>query len=240
MTRSKTQRIARLSGWAYLGIIATGLFAEFFVRMNLVEAGDAAATLANIAGRAQLFRAGLAADAIMVALDIAVAVGLYALLRPVDRTLAALAAAFRLIQAAVLAANLANMASALQWATAGVAGGAPSLPAAETMTLASLHLHRVVYDLGLIFFGLACLVLGHLFRVSRQVPTLIAIGLSVAGVVYLLGSFAVVLAPTLAQRLEPMYALTLAAELAFALRLVTKGVREPAAVVVSRGESGSA
>lgn len=228
MTRQTNQRTARLSGWAYLGIIATGLFAEFFVRMSLVEADDAAATLANIAGQAQLFRAGLAADAIMVALDIAVAVGLYALLRPVDRTLAALAAAFRLIQAAVLAANLGNMASALQWATAGAAGGPPSLPVAETMTLASLQLHRVVYDLGLIFFGLACLVLGHLLRVSRLVPTLIAVGLSVAGVVYLLGSFTVVLAPTLAQRLEPMYALTLAAELAFALRLVTKGVREPA------------
>ena len=45
-----TQRTARLTGIAYLGIIATGIFAEFVVRMVLVVPGDAATTAANIAG----------------------------------------------------------------------------------------------------------------------------------------------------------------------------------------------
>jgi hypothetical protein len=85
----------------------------------------------------------------------------------------------------------------------------------------------VVYDLGLVFFGLACLVLGHLLRASRRVPTLLAVGLSLSGVVYLVGSFAVVLAPEVAATLDPMYGLTVVAELGIAVWLTVKGVRAP-------------
>lgn len=219
------RRIARLTGLAYLGIIATGLFAEFFVRMSLVKSGDAAATAANIAGSAGLFRAGLAADATMIALDVAVAIGLYALLRHVNRPLAQLAAALRLLQAAVLGANLSNMASALGWATADAS--AVNAATSHTLTLSAMELHRVVYDLGLIFFGLACLALGRLMRTSRVVPPILGVGLSIAGAVYLVGSFAVILAPDFAALLEPMYGLTVLAELSVALWLTVKGVKDP-------------
>lgn len=45
--RSQT---ARLTGLAYLGIVVSGIFAEFFVRMSLVVPDDPAATASNIAG----------------------------------------------------------------------------------------------------------------------------------------------------------------------------------------------
>src|SRR5690606_10563524 len=154
----------------------------FFVRMSLVRADDAAATATNIAGSAELFRAGLVADAGMIALDVAVAIGLYALLRRVHRPLAQLATALRIIQAAVLGANLMNMASALHWATAE--GSAVHSATSQELVLSAMELHRVVYDLGLIFFGLACLTLGHLIRTSRLLPALLGIGLSVAGAIY--------------------------------------------------------
>lgn len=85
MTEATTSRIARITGLAYLGIIFSGIFGEFLVRMALVEPGDAATTTINIAGAESWFRAALAADLLMIALDIGVAVGLYVLLRPCTR-----------------------------------------------------------------------------------------------------------------------------------------------------------
>jgi len=39
---------ARVAGLGYLIIIATGIFAEFFVRANLIVRGDATATASNL------------------------------------------------------------------------------------------------------------------------------------------------------------------------------------------------
>ena len=160
----------------------------------------------------------------MIALDVAVAVGLYALLRHVNRPLALAATAFRLIQAAILGANLMNMAGALQWATGGATIGATGPAATQGLTLASMELHSLVYDLGLVFFGIACLVLGHLLTVSRLVPRLLARGLTATGVVYLVGTTAIVLAPDVATTLDPMYGIAVVAELAIAGWLAVKGV----------------
>jgi hypothetical protein len=191
--------------------------------MSLVVPGDAATTAANIADSAGLFRAGIVADLAMIALDVGVAVGLYALLRHVNRPLATAAAAFRLIQAAILGANLMNLADALHWATSTTVGGID--PAAtQRLVLASMELHSVVYDLGLVFFGIACLLLGHLLGVSRQVPRLLARGLTTTGMVYLVGTTAIVLAPDVAATLDPMYGIAVVAELAIAGWLALKGV----------------
>ena len=46
-----SKRYARFGGALYLILIATGLFAELFVRDKLVVSGDAAATASNILGQ---------------------------------------------------------------------------------------------------------------------------------------------------------------------------------------------
>jgi hypothetical protein len=89
-------RTARWTGAAYLGIVACGLFAELFVRGSLVVPGDAVATAHRIAEAPGLFGLGLGADVLMIGLDVAVAFGLYRLLRPVSRPLALAATLFRL------------------------------------------------------------------------------------------------------------------------------------------------
>ncbi len=219
---------ARLTGLAYFGIITTGVFAEFVVRSSLFTPGDAAATAADIAGSAGLFRAGIAADLLMIALDVGVAVGLYVLLRPVHRTLALLAAALRLIQAAVLGANLVNLADALQFATRGEALQGIDASTLDALTLGAMETHALTYDLGLVFFGLACLVLGRLLSRSDLVPTAVATGVFVAGVVYLVGSFMAVLAPSASTSLDPVYVLPFLAEIAFAGWLAIKAAAMPA------------
>lgn len=228
MSTADTRRTARLTGVAYLGIIVAGILAQFVVRMRLVVPGDPAETARAIADSSTLFRFGIAADVVMIALDVAVAVGFYLLLRTVNRPLAVLAAAFRLVQAAVLAANLSALTGALQFATGGTAVDGIGTAALQGLTLASLQTHALVYDLGLVFFGLSCLALGHVLRSARMVPRAIAIGLSVAGAVYLTGSTVALLAPDALAAFDVAYGLTVAAEVALAGHLTRRGVTVPA------------
>jgi hypothetical protein len=104
---------ARIAGILYLIIITLGIFSEVFIRSSLIVADDATATAANIMASKSWFRLGFVADAIMLLSDVAIAVLLYALLKPVNKTLALITTAFRLTQAAILGLNLLNYYGAL-------------------------------------------------------------------------------------------------------------------------------
>ena len=55
---------ARVAGLLYLMVFVLGIFAEFFVRQNLIVPGDAAATANNIMASESLFRMGFMSDLI--------------------------------------------------------------------------------------------------------------------------------------------------------------------------------
>jgi hypothetical protein len=80
------------------------------VRGSLVVDDDPIATAENIAESPGLFGVGIGADVVMIALDVIVAFGLLGLLRHVNRRLAITATVLRLIQGAVIAVNLINLA----------------------------------------------------------------------------------------------------------------------------------
>ena len=93
--QTSPQFYARTCGVLYLYIIAAGTFA-MFVRSRLVVPADAATTATNIIDNELLFRIGFSGELLHLAFDVAVAVILYLLLRPVDRNVALLAAFMRL------------------------------------------------------------------------------------------------------------------------------------------------
>ncbi len=216
---------ARLTGAFYLVIIIGGLFAELGVRQRLIVPGDVAATAANLAAREGLFRLGLAGDLAAFLADVAVAALLYVLLRPAGRTLAAAAAAFRLTGTAIYAGNLLHMLGALQ-AVGGSASPAAFEPA-QRRELMQFHLdlHAQGYDLGLVFFGVHCLLLGWLLWRSVRFPGVLGVLMAVAGAVYLAGSFTLFLAPSRSGAVEPAYFAAFAGELAFCGWLLVRGVR---------------
>lgn len=216
--------LARRTGLAYLGIIATGIFAEFAVRGSLVVDDDPIATATNIAESPALFGVGIAADVVMIALDVVVAFGLLGLLRHVDRRLAVTATVFRLIQGSVIAVNLINLYLALGFArdADGPSGTVLAGPAQDALD--AVERHALGYDAGLIAFGLSCLVVAWLLDAGSLVPRLLAWGLAATGVIYLVGSFAALFAPGASSVIEPAYAICLVVELAFAIRLVTRGL----------------
>ena len=88
-----------------------------------------------------------------------------------------------------------------------------------------LNMHSHGYDLGLLFFGISNLFLGYLITKSNYVPAMLGYGLAAAALVYLLGSYARFLLPDVVPLIEPLYAIPLAAELAFCLWLLVKGLR---------------
>lgn len=215
------QRVARTAGVLYLAIIVCGIWADGFVRSSLIVASDAQATAANISAAMQLFRLSMVADTIMMLCDVGLAVLLYVLLRPVSPTGAMLATAFRLTQAAVLGANLLN----LQFVVMFLAnGGGLDAEHRDALALLFAQAHGTGYDIGLLFFGINCLVTGYLVYRSGFLPRFLGVLILGTGPVYLIGSYLKLLAPVAAEAFQPAYLLPVLAETTLCLWLLIKGV----------------
>jgi hypothetical protein len=217
-------RELRLAGLCYLAIIALGLWSEAFVRGSLVVAGDAAATAERIAANPQLWRLGLAADLLMQVLDLPVIVMLWRLLRPVNEPLALTATGLNLVQTAVLVANRVQLLASLDLLTSPAIHAAFLPGQREALAMLAVQLHSQGFGIGLIFFGFACVIRGALIARSGVLPRWLGWLLVLAGLAYLLNSFALLLAPAFARLLFPAVMLpVLVGELAFALWLALKG-----------------
>lgn len=227
VTKTETTPLvyARVAGVLYLIIIFFGVFSGLVIRDSLIVDGDAATTATNILASEGLYRFGFAADAMMLLSDVAIAIVFYILLKPVSKTLALTAAAFRLTQASILGFNLLNYYAALMLLK-GV-GYTASFETEQLNTLAMLFLdmHSHGYDLGLIFFGLSSLILGYLVVRSERFPDILGYGLMAAATVYLTGSFTRFLFPEYLPLIQPAYIVPLIAELSFCIWLLVKGVR---------------
>ena len=219
------QAYARIAGVLYLINIACGLFGEIFVRGHLVVAGDAVTTAHRIMSSEFLFRCGIAGDLIMHITDVPMAVIFYVLLRPVSRDLSLLSALFGMLQTAILCANKLNLVTVLL-----LLGGTSSLKAfdqnqLQALASLSLSLHAYGFGIGLIFFGMSCLVAGYLMFQSGYFPKILGVLQVMAGVSYLINSFAQLLVPALANKMFPAIVLpAFIGELGTCLWLIVKGV----------------
>lgn len=218
-TTPQSKTTARTAGVLYLIIIVLGIASEVAIRAPLLVAGDAAASAANVRGAEALFRLSLAADTVMACADAALAVLLFLLLRSVNGTVALLAMVFRLLQAAIIGANLLN-----QQAVLLVLGSGAGLGEADALATLFLTLHGYGYDLGLIFFGVNSLLTGYLLVRSGWLPRIVGWGIVAAGLVYLTGSYLRILAPEAYDAFAVAYFISLVAELAFALWLLVRGL----------------
>ncbi len=216
---------ARVGGILYLFIIVAALFGEVFVRGKLVVRGDAAATAGNILESQTLFRAGVAGEMLTCVADVAMAMILYVLLKPVSRNVALLAAFQRVTFVAVYAV------SKLFLVAAAVVLGKPDYLKAfdpqqlNALAYLSIRMHGEGYSVSLIFFGAACVLFGYLISRSGYLPKSIGVLLVIGGAGYLVDSFAEILAPAFAAGLFPWILLpAFFGELGLALWLTVKGV----------------
>lgn len=218
------QRYARTCGVLYLYIIVAGVFAELFVRSKLVVP-DAATTAGNILAHESLFRLGFSGELLHLAFDVVVAVILYALLRPVDRYVALLAAFMRLACDLVLAVASLSHFAALRLLENSDYLHTFAPEQLRSLALLALKLHGDGYAISLVFFAFACLSLGYLIYRSGYLPRLIGVLMAIAGVCYLVDSFAHFLDPAFAATLfPPIFVPIFVAEVSLTLWLIVKGV----------------
>lgn len=218
--------VSRIAGIGYLVIIFAGIFAEFIVRGTLKESGDTFAS-EIISASESLFRLGIAGDLIMVAADILVAVALYVLLAQVNRGVALLATAFRLVHSAVYGAGILSLCAVV--ALLGVTETPLGIEAGQldSFVATALSLHDYAYAVGLVFFGFHCLILGYLLFRAAFVPKILGILMIAAALGYLVDSFGFILMSNYAEYEAVLsivvFGPAIIAELSLAIWLLFKG-----------------
>ena len=222
------QTAAKVAGLAYLFTIVIVALVFFGIHGRLMVAGNAAATARNILAHERLFRLGVAGDLVYEAGLLVLLSALYVVLKPVGRTLALLAAFWRLVYALLWVLTSLNLLTALR-----LLHGADYLRVLGTeqsQTLARLYLSGFdAYYVGLLFYGLASAACSYLFFKSGYIPK----GLAAFGVI--VSAWAVVC--TLAFIISPDFAKVVNLwwfdsglgifEMATGFWLLFKGIRTP-------------
>ncbi len=236
-----TQQAARIAGAAYL-ITYAPMYSLFFVYPKLIVAGDVARTASNIMAHAQLFRVTIILDLLTVAGCVVLNVALYELLAPVHRSLARLAAFWRLTEQAVYGAI-----TVCKFVVLAVLSGAGYLQVFEpgqVQALARLFMGVNSYGfwIAMWFLALGSTINFYLLVRSRYIPKVLALSGVAASAVAVLGILAWFLFPAsvaaafAAVRALPAAALVLLAlifapiygfEIIAGLWLLVKGIRIP-------------
>jgi hypothetical protein len=181
---SSPKRTARVAGLFYVGLLVFSGFAWFGVRQRLIVPGDAAATAADIAESATLFRVAFVSDLVGMTFYLLLGMALYLLLRHVNAAVAAAMMVFVALGTAIYSANLLNHLAALMLATegsytAGLGGGG-----SDGLVLLFADLHQHGYIVAQVYFGLWLLPLGYLAYKSGWFPRVLGVLLMVAAFVH--------------------------------------------------------
>jgi Domain of unknown function (DUF4386) len=214
---------ARMAGVSYLLGSLTSVFGQMVVLGTLVVPASATATAANILSHESLFRLGFVASLMTVPFHLIWAVLFYGLFKPVNRSVSLLAGFVMLVGCAMWA-----LSSLLHLAPLLVLQGKSSLSAfapeqLQALALMLLKLNAQAYDIGLVFFGFWCVLIGYLIFRSTFLPRIIGVLEVLAGFGYL-----TLLWRPLAHYLYP-YNLALAGpgEISLMLWLLVVGVNVP-------------
>jgi len=224
---NSNQKLARIAGVLYLVIIVCAGFSEGVVRSSLIVPGDATATVSNISASEGLFRLGFVSDLIAFLSDLVVSILFYILLKPVSKTLALIAASFRLLaHPAIASINLLNLYIALLLVSGDGYLTALDTSQSHALVLLFLNAHTYGYLIAGAFFGLHLLFLGYLLYKSDLFPGILGVLIVIASFGYLIESFGSFFFPTYESLFTWIVAVTaVIGEVSLAFWLLIKGVR---------------
>jgi len=168
------RKAATVVGFSYLLALPPAIFAEFYVRTQLIVFDDAAQTALNIMAHERLFRLGTASNLTVFAVDVVLIMALYVVLKPVNRSLALLATGWGLIETASLVVVTLSDFDVLR-----ILSGADYLHAFEANQLQALArlsvgAHGAAYNVGLVLAGLRSTAFCYLWFKSRFIPRALA------------------------------------------------------------------
>jgi hypothetical protein len=200
---------ARIVGVVYLFFFLTAIFGA------LLTPGTATDIMAHQA----LFRWGFAVSLISLAFYVALTVLFYFLFRPVNRTLALLAAFFSLVGCVVQAVGSVFQLAPLVLLS-GNQSSAFNVQQLQAMAQTFLNLNVQAGYVGIVFFGLFDIAIGLLIWRSTFLPRILGVPMVVAGLTWL-----AFLSPPLANYLvTPIQVIGFLAEAALMLWLLVRGV----------------
>ena len=210
---------ARVAGSLYLIANIFAPFTLLYLPSRFIVRGDAAATANNVIASESLFRFGIVGNLFTFIANIFLALALYQLLKVVNKNMAALMVILFLVGVPIAMLNELTQLAILQ-----LLGGADYLKAYPTDQLQALaYLLLRLHDQGLliahIFFGLWLLPMGYLVYKSGFIPKIVGVLLVIAGVGYVVQSFAAFLGYNV-----NIILFTGLGELVFLLWLLIKGV----------------
>jgi hypothetical protein len=222
-----SQRIAaRVAGVTLLVLMVSGFVGMFARGGHLIVGDDAAATAQNILEHEQRYRAGLVCEFVMLNCDVVLALALFALLKPVNSTLALLGSFWRVANALMLAVGIAACLASLD--LLGDSHSVSLLRAGQldgSAMLMFFNMHKQVSLIGLMFFCLGAGVHSWLLFRSRYIPRVISGLYLFASVEMLLCCVAFIVFRKSRAVLDPGFIVPdFFAELAAALWLAIKGV----------------
>lgn len=163
---------------------------------------DRLPTIADIHAHETLWRVHIAAEIVLLLCATALLMIFYVLFEPVNRNLTLMATFFNLVSISIEAV-----------------GALYLLAFDETM-------HSRTFGISLIFFGCFCIIIGYLIFTSGLIAKPIGVLMQIAGVCYMINSFALIVSPPLAHVLFPAILVpSFIAELSLALYMAIVGVR---------------
>ncbi len=219
------KNLARIAGFCYLIVIATGLFSEIFVRQALRVSNDALATAQNIQANEMLFRWGFVADLINFVVGIPTVIIIYHFFKKYNAILLQIAMAFVIIQTAIIAVNLLNQISPLLLLGNDTYLNTFQQNQLATLSLLSLNIQSQGYGIGLVFFGFYCILIGYVIFKTNAIPKIIGVAYAIAGLCYLISNFTMFLSKGFANPLFVYLAIPIfVGELSLCLWLLIKGI----------------
>ena len=218
------QKYARIAGVLFLLSLVAGGFGEAYVPSKLIVSTDAAATVANIRNFDFLYRLGFASFLIESLCDIALALILYALLKPVSRELSLLAAFFGLMATATFA-----FAELFYFAPRLILGGAYlrafSPDQLNELVLLSLKFYGYAGMTLTAYYGMAWIVRAYLMFRSDYLPKFLGVLMAIGGIGFVVRNFLLILAPAYAS--DVLLMLMFPGGLIMTIWLLVKGVDVP-------------
>jgi hypothetical protein len=161
----------------YVALFVLAIFANFVVRLGLIDPDNVEGTITMIREHEGLFRLGLVSFAAIFLIDIAVAWALFVVLQPAGALTSVNAAWFRLAYSVMLAVG-----TVFLYLGMTIAIGNSTLGAELAMLM--FQGFEVSWSLGLLAFGLHLILIGVLIARTRVGPRLLGIALTVAGSAY--------------------------------------------------------
>lgn len=215
------QKTARIAACIFLGIFFLGMSTELFIRPGMIVSGDAAATVRNIAASEALFRLSLVSDLLRQVLLMLLPLVLYKLLKPVNKTIAALMVIFALVGVSISMLNEINHFAVLLLASN--AGYLTAFNANQLNALAMFFLELRKYGTYIPqLLSIWVLLLGCLVFKSGFLPRVLGILLMLGGLCYTAAAVLFFLFPNFDATLFGLFAFI--GEALFYLWLLIRGV----------------